>query len=306
MDKLLALKMFVESVDAKGFSAAARKLDLATSSVTRMIGALEAELGAVLLNRSTRQVTLTEAGVSYYQKARKILEDVAEADAQIMDRGDEPVGQLRVCVPVEFGRRLIAPHLGRFLARHPHLELDIDLSDELDDLLGGRYDVAIRLGAAAPNDELVCRKVGEFSRWVVASPGYLAEHGRPVEPDDLLQHCCLRFSYAGHRQVWTFVRAGDAQQVEVKGRLKSSNADVLRKAALAGAGVALLADWLVSTDVAKGTLARVLSDYEINPYRASSAINALYLPNHRGSRRVNTFIDFLTELLGTCNEYSKK
>lgn len=299
MDKLLALKMFVESVDAKGFSAAARKLDLATSSVTRMIGALEAELGAVLLNRSTRQVTLTEAGVSYYQKARKILEDVAEADAQIMDRGDEPVGQLRVCVPVEFGRRLIAPQLGRFLARHPHLELDIDLSDELDDLLGGRYDVAIRLGAAAPNDELVCRKVGEFSRWVVASPEYLAEHSRPVEPDDLLQHCCLRFSYAGHRQVWTFVHAGDAQQVEVKGRLKSSNADVLRKAALAGAGVALLADWLVSTDVAKGTLTRVLSDYEINPDRASSAINALYLPNHRGSRRVNTFIEFLAELLGT-------
>ncbi|WP_349970696.1 LysR family transcriptional regulator [Pseudomonas caspiana] len=299
MDKLLALKMFVESVDAKGFSAAARKLDLATSSVTRMIGALEAELGAALLNRSTRQVTLTEAGVSYYQKARKILEDVAEADAQIMDRGDEPVGQLRVCVPVEFGRRLIAPQLGRFLARHPHLELDIDLSDELDDLLGGRYDVAIRLGAAAPNDELVCRKVGEFSRWVVASPEYLAEHGRPVEPDDLLQHCCLRFSYAGHRQVWTFVHAGDTQQVEVKGRLKSSNADVLRKAALAGAGVALLADWLVSTDVAKGTLARVLSDYEINPDRASSAINALYLPNHRGSRRVNTFIEFLAELLGT-------
>lgn len=299
MDKLLALKMFVESVDAKGFSAAARKLDLATSSVTRMIGALEAELGAVLLNRSTRQVTLTEAGVSYYEKARKILEDVAEADAQIMDRGDEPVGQLRVCVPVEFGRRLIAPQLGRFLARHPHLELDIDLSDELDDLLGGRYDVAIRLGAAAPNDELVCRKVGEFSRWVVASPEYLAEHSRPVEPDDLLQHCCLRFSYAGHRQVWTFVHAGDAQQVEVKGRLKSSNADVLRKAALAGAGVALLADWLVSTDVAKGTLTRVLSDYEINPDRASSAINALYLPNHRGSRRVNTFIEFLAELLGT-------
>lgn len=299
MDKLLALKMFVESVDAKGFSAAARKLDLATSSVTRMIGALEAELGAVLLNRSTRQVTLTEAGVSYYEKARKILEDVAEADAQIMDRGDEPVGQLRVCVPVEFGRRLIAPQLGRFLARHPHLELDIDLSDELDDLLGGRYDVAIRLGAAAPNDELVCRKVGEFSRWVVASPEYLAKHGRPVEPDDLLQHCCLRFSYAGHRQVWTFVHAGDAQQVEVKGRLKSSNADVLRKAALAGAGVALLADWLVSTDVAKGTLTRVLSDYEINPDRASSAINALYLPNHRGSRRVNTFIEFLAELLGT-------
>ena len=299
MDKLSALKMFVEAVDAKGFSAAARKLDLATSSVTRMVDALETELGAVLLNRSTRQVTLTEAGARYYQKARKILEDVADADAQIMDRGDEPVGQLRVCVPVEFGRRLIAPHIGRFLARHPHLELDFNLSDDLDDLLGGRYDVAIRLGAAAPTDELVCRKIGEFSRWVVASPEYLAVNGHPDKPDDLLEHDCLRFSYAAHRQVWSFLRDGEARQVEVKGRLKSSNADVLREAALAGAGVALLADWLVSADVEQGTLTRVLSDYEINPDRAHSAINALYLPNHRGSRRVNSFINFLTEVLGT-------
>lgn len=299
MDKLLALKMFVESVDAKGFSAAARKLDLAASSVTRMIDALEAELGAVLLNRSTRQISVTQAGASYYQKARKILEDVAEADAQVMDRGDEPVGQLRVCVPVEFGRRRIAPHLGRFLARHPRLELDITLSDDLDDLLSGRYDVAIRLGEAATTDEWVCRKIGEFSRWVVASPEYLTAHGQPVEPGDLVQHCCLRFSYAANRQVWTFARDGHEQQIEVNGRLKSSNADVLRETALAGAGIALLADWLVGVDVNSGTLTRILSDYQINPNRSRSAINALYLPNHRGSKRINAFLEFLAEVLGT-------
>lgn len=299
MDKLLALKMFVESVDAKGFSAAARKLNLAASSVTRMIDALETELGAVLLNRSTRQITVTEAGASYYQKARKVLEDVAEADALIMDRGDEPVGHLRVCVPVEFGRRLIAPHLGRFLARYPQLELDITLSDDLDDLLSGRFDVAIRLGAAAPTDELVCRTIGQFSRWVVASPEYLAIHGQPFEPEDLLRHCCLRFSYATNRQLWTFMRDNQEQQVEIKGRLKSSNADILREAALAGAGVALLADWLVNADVTSGALTRVLHDYQVNPDRARSAINALYMPNHRGSKRVNAFIDFLGEILGT-------
>lgn len=298
MDKLLALRMFVEAVDAKGFSAAARKLELAASSVTRMIDALEAELGAVLLNRSTRQITVTEAGASYYQKARKILEDVAEADAQIMDRGDEPVGQLRICVPVEFGRRRIAPHLGRFLARHPRLELDITLSDDLDDLLSGRYDVAIRLGAAAPTEELVCRKIAGFSRWVVASPEYLTAQGQPLEPGDLVEHCCLRFSYANNRQVWTFVRDGQEQQIEVRGRLKSSNADVLREAALAGAGIALLADWLVDVDVSRGTLTRVLSDYQVNPDRTHSAINALYLPNHRGSKRINAFLDFLAEVLG--------
>lgn len=301
MDKLQALKMFVESVEASGFSAASRKLGVATSSVTRMIDALEADLGAVLLNRSTRQVTVTEAGAHYYQKARKILEDVAEADAQVTDRGDAPVGRLRVCVPVEFGRRVIAPHLSRFLAQHPQLELDITLSDELDDLLNGRYDVAVRLGAAAPTAELVCRKVGEFSRWMVASPDYLAIHGQPLAPEELRQHACLRFSYAANRQVWTFKRDGQEQQLEITGRLKSSDADVLRQAALGGAGVALLADWLVSDDVSRGALSRLLDDYEINPDKARSAINVLYLPNHRGSKRVNAFIDLLCQVLGTAH-----
>jgi DNA-binding transcriptional LysR family regulator len=297
MDKLLALKMFVESVDAQGFSAAARKLDLAPSSVARMIDALEAQLGAALLNRSTRQVTVTEAGASYYQQARKVLEDVARADAQIMDRGDEPVGQLRVCMPVEFGRRLIAPHLGRLLARYPQLELDVTLSDDLDSLLSGRFDVALRLGAAGANDDLVCRTLGQFSRWVVASPEYLTLHGTPTEPRELLAHSCLRFTHASSRQVWTFSQQGQEQQIEITGRLKSSNADVLREAALSGVGLALLADWLVKADVASGALTRVLSTYDINPNQTRSAINALYLPNHRGSKRVNAFIQFIEEVL---------
>lgn len=297
MDKLLALKMFIETVDARGFSAAARKLELAPSSVTRMIDALETELGAALLNRSTRQITLTEAGTAYYQKARKVLEDVADADALIMDRGDEPTGQLRVCVPVEFGRRLIAPHLGRFLLRYPRLELDITLSDDLDDLLGGRFDVAIRLGAAAANDGFICRKLGDFTRWVVASPAYLAEHGEPLTPDDLLDHCCLRFNYANLRQVWTFNRDGQAQPIEIKGRLKSSNADVLREATLSGTGIALLADWLVAADVARGALTRLLSTYEVNPDQSRTAINALYLPNQRGSKRVEAFIGLISAML---------
>ncbi|KFE53134.1 LysR family transcriptional regulator [Pseudomonas syringae] len=297
MDKLLALKMFVESVDARGFSAAARKLDLAPSSVTRMIDALEAQLGAALLNRSTRQITVTEAGASYYQQARQVLEDVARADAQIMDRGDQPVGQLRVCMPVEFGRRLIAPHLGNFLARYPQLELDVTLNDDLDNLLSGRFDVALRLGAARPNDDLVCRTIGRFSRWIVASPEYLTRYGIPTEPRELLAHSCLRFAHATNRHVWTFSQQGQEQQVEITGRLKSSNADVLREAALSGVGLALLADWLVKADVARGALTRVLSAYDINPNQTRSAINALYLPNHRGSKRVNAFIQFLEEVL---------
>lgn len=297
MDKLLALKLFVETVDARGFSAAARQAGVATSSVTRMVDALEAELGTVLLNRSTRQISLSEAGAAYYAKARAILDAVAEADAQVADRGEEPVGLLRVSVPVEFGRRLIAPHLGRLLARHPGLELNLTLSDEIVDLLGERIDVSIRLGNTLHNEDIVSRTVGKFQRWLVASPDYLATWPLPVEPDDLLQHECLRFDYGTPQQDWTFQRAGEARTVRIGGRLRSNNADMLREAALSGAGVALLADWLVRADVSSGRLTRLLEGYETNPGQAHTSINALYLPNHRGSRRVNAFIDFLEDIL---------
>ncbi|GAB7532129.1 LysR family transcriptional regulator [Pseudomonas sp. 3A(2025)] len=297
MDKLLAIKLFVESVDAQGFSAAARKLGLATSSVSRAIDALENQLGATLLNRSTRQISVTDAGARYYHKARRLLEDLSEADAEVADRGLEPVGSLRVCVPVEFGRRLIAPHLGQLLKRYPELTVDITLSDRFDDLLDGRFDVAIRLGAAAPDAEVVCRHLADFQRWTVASPAYLSAHGQPQHPEHLSAHACLRFNYGTARQVWRFSHGDEQTDVPIQGRLRSDNADVLRQAAIDDAGIALLADWLVAEDISAGRLVRVLEEWDGTPNRASNAINALYLPNHRGSRRVAAFIGFLQDIL---------
>ncbi|WP_060484454.1 LysR family transcriptional regulator [Pseudomonas sp. NBRC 111123] len=297
MDKLLAMKMFTATVDAQGFSAAARRLGVATSSVTRLVDALEAELGSTLLNRSTRQVSLTEAGARYYARARDIFDALEEADASVADRGDEPVGVLRLCLPVEFGRRVIAPHLGTFLARHPSLELDIDMSDRLDDLLDGRYDLSIRLGDPQPNDELVCRQLGRFQRWLVASPDYLARRGALLHPEQLLQHACLRFRYGQKARAWRLQRAHEVLELEVSGPLRSANADLLRETALAGSGIALLADWLVREEVAAGRLQRLLADWQVSPGNANDSINALYLPNHRGSRRVNAFIGFCEGLL---------
>lgn len=297
MDKLAAMKMFVATVDAQGFSAAARMLGVAPSSVTRLVDALEAELGATLLNRSTRQVSLTEAGARYYERSRGILEALEEADASVADRGDEPVGVLRLCLPVEFGRRVIAPHLGRFMALHPALELDIDMSDRLDDLLDGRYDLSIRLGDPAPDDELVCRQLGTFDRWLVASPAYLAGREALVHPRQLLEHACLRFRYGQKGRPWRLRRAEEALELDVSGPLRSANADMLRETALAGSGIALLADWLVREDVVAGRLHRVLGDWQASPGAASDSINALYLPNHRGSRRVKAFISFCESLL---------
>ncbi|MBC3414135.1 LysR family transcriptional regulator [Pseudomonas sp. SWRI51] len=297
MDKLLAIKAFMATVEAQGFSAAARRQGVATSSVTRLVDALEAQLGATLLNRSTRQVSLTEAGASYYQRARDILEALAEADARVGDRGEEPVGVLRLCLPVEFGRRVIAPHLGGFLAQHPGLELDIDLSDRFDDLLDGRYDLTIRLGEPAPSDELVCRPLGRFERWLVASPGYLAQLPALEHPRQLADCACLRFRYGQSARPWRLRGDGQDVELDVSGPLRSANADLLREAAIAGTGVALLADWLVREDVAAGRLQRLFSDWEVSPGAASATINALYLPNHRGSRRVMAFVKFCEALL---------
>lgn len=297
MDKLLALKAFVETVRCGGFSAAARSLGMATSSVTRLVSSLEAELQSVLLNRSTRQVGMTQAGQAYFERAVAILEALAQADAAVCDGGDQARGRLDVSAPVEFGRRVIAPHLDRLLERHPELELNLRLSDALIDLPGERVDVAVRLGSTLLSDDVVSVGLGEFARWLVASPAYLAGHPAIDEPQALLSHQCLRFDFGTGMPPWQFTAADGHQEVAVRGRLQSNNADVLREAALAGQGVALLADWLVRDDVASGRLVRVLDHHVVSPGSASGAISALYLPNQRGSRRVAAFVAFLRELL---------
>lgn len=298
MDKLLALNMFVETVRCGGYAAAARKLGISTSSVTRQVAALEKALGASLLNRTTRHTRVTAAGQSYFEKAVAILDAVDQADALVSDRGDDVQGRLRISVPVEFGRRIIAPHLGQLLDRHPGLEISLSLGDQVSDLLSEQIDVSVRLGSSRVSDDIVCKQVGRFQRWVVASPQYLRRHPAPRDPQALLDHPCLRFDFGGAHTQWTFQHDTQTVQVDVQGRLQSNNADILREAAIAGSGVALLADWLVREDVAAGTLVRLLEHYEVNPGSASGCINALYLPNHRGSRRISVFIEFLEGVLG--------
>ncbi len=221
MDKLLALKMFVETVRCGGYSSAARKLGLSTSSVTRQVAGLESELGASLLNRTTRNTSVTLAGQAYFDKAVAILEAIDEADASVADRGSEAQGHLRASVPVEFGRRIIAPHLGRLLERHPGLEISLSLSDRVSDLISERIDVSVRLGSSVVSDDIVSKKIGDFQRWVVASPDYLARTGLPRQPSDLLEHQCLRFDYGGVHQDWTFQGDEEPQRLGVQGRLQS-------------------------------------------------------------------------------------
>ncbi|MBR7890448.1 LysR family transcriptional regulator [Burkholderia multivorans] len=297
MDKFSALRAFVEVAEAGGFSSAGRRLELAASSVVRAVDALEASLGTVLLNRTTRQVTLSDAGAVYYARAKQLLEELAEADALVADRGAEPSGPLRVSVPVAYGLRRIAPHVAAFLARYPKLDLDLQLTDERVDLVTGRIDVAIRLGEAAPSAEFVARPLGAFHRYVVASHDYLDARGTPTTPAELVDHACLRFHFGGDQQAWSFADAHGTTKVLVAGRLKSNHSEVLREAALDSAGIALLPDWLVDADVQSGRLRRLFEQYDVTPGAARSVVTALYLPNQRGSKRVAAFIDFVETLV---------
>jgi DNA-binding transcriptional LysR family regulator len=297
MDKLAALRAFVEVAESGGFSSAARRLDLAASSVVRSVDALEESLGTVLFNRTTRQVTLSDAGTTYYTRAKKLLDDLADADASVSDREGEPSGPLRVSVPVAFGSRLIAPYIASFLSSYPKIELDVRLSDSIVDLVAERIDVAIRLGEAASMADVVSKRLDTFKRCVVASPDYVLARGHPALPDALADHECLRFTYGAEPQVWTFSRDGTDTRVAIRGRLKANSSEVLREAVLGGAGIALLPDWLVRADIAAGRLTELFAEFDSRPNDAQAVVNALYLPNQRGSRRVGAFIDFVSSLI---------
>lgn len=293
MDKLQALRAFMDVAQTGGFSKAAQRQGVATSSVTRLIDGLEAALGVALLTRSTRRVALTDAGSAYLEQVARLLSDLDEADASVSDGGAEAVGPLRVSVPVTFGRLCLGPHIADFMRAHPRLTLDLVLSDTPLDLGAERIDVAVRIGTPEHQPQLIVRTLADHCRYVVASPAYLACHGTPATPEDLGLHECLRFAYQAGSQRWSFLRGGQALAVEVTGRLAANNADILREAVLGGGGIALLAHWLVEDDVRAGRLQRLFADYAINPQDQRVSVYAAYLPNRRHSRKVHAFLEFL-------------
>jgi len=287
----------VAVAEAGGFSKAARQLGVATSSLTRLVDALEEQLGTALLTRTTRAVTLTDSGRTYLEQIGPLLSELEQADESISDQGGDAIGPLRVSAPVTFARLFLGPHVSRFLSEHPRVSLDMDLSDGIADLASDRVDVAVRIGVPEHQAGLVVRHLADHERYVVASPSYLDAHGRPDAPEQLSDHDCLRFAYRQGPQRWTFTKGTDAQdcrKVDVRGRLSANNADILREAVLGGQGIALLAEWLVGDDVRAGRLVRLFAGWQINPLSDGACIYAAYLPNRRNSRKVQAFIEFLS------------
>jgi DNA-binding transcriptional LysR family regulator len=292
MDKLEALKAFREVANLGGFSKAALRLRVATSSVTRLIDSLEESLGAPLLTRSTRKVTLTDTGAAYLEQVSRLLAELAEADESVADTGTEPVGPLRVCMPVTYGRLFFGPRLASFLETHPRVTLDLILSDLSVDLTAERIDLAVRVGESWKEPNLKIRKLGEQHLFVVASHEYLARRGVPASPGKLSDHECMRYSnQLGQR--WKFVRGDEVERVEVSGRLTVNSSGVVREAALGGHGIALLPEWLVAEDIRSGRMRRLFEEHQVNPGDETAGVYAAYLPNREHSRKVQALLAFL-------------
>lgn len=280
--------MFVAVVDSGSFSAAARLLDLTPSAVSRTIDRIEGRLGVRLLLRSTRVLTLTAEGQVYLQAARRILADLDDVEQEIADQG-APRGRLRVSAALSHGRLCVVPLLGEFVRRHPHILVDIALTDMLVDVAGGQADVAIRFGPLA-DSALTARKVGDTGRLIVASPDYLARHGTPRVPEDLLGHNCLNFNFRRVEPTWPFRRDGQDFSLCVQGNIEANNGETLGQLAAHGVGVTRVGAFSVVEEIASGQLVPLLEEY--NPGDAE-LIHAVFVGGANTPARVRAFVDFL-------------
>ena len=287
MNELAQLEVFVRVVADGGFTAAAASLGVSKSFVSRQLGALEDRLGARLLNRTTRKLTLTDVGSGFYDRCRRILDELTEAEGTVTSLQTSPRGTLRVALPMSFGVEHVTPEIARFLERHPDLHVEMDLSDRRVDLLGEGFDLAIRIGALS-DSSMIARKLASSCMVLVASPAYLDAPGRPTRAAELRQHACLQYTYSPTGQSWRFTEGGHEVTVTGEGRVTANNGEALREMAKAGQGIARLPDFIVNASLADGSLERVLPDTS-----ESGTIWAVYPHNRHLSAKVRLFVEFL-------------
>ncbi len=286
------MAVFTAIVEQGSLSAAARMLGLTPSAVSRIVARIETRLGVRLLVRTTRTLTLTTEGEAYLRAARRILADLTEVEGAIADQAS-PRGRLRVTASLAHGRLYIVPLLGDFTARYPGILIDLNLSDRIVDVLAGQADVAVRFGQLA-DSPLTARKLGENGRVVVASPGYLARHGAPQVPEDLLAHNCMSFNFRRAEPGWPFRRDGRDYALAVTGSIEANNGESLAQLARAGIGVARVGRFAVVDDLASGALVPLLESF--NP-QDREPLHALFVGGTAMAARVRVFVDFLVERL---------
>ncbi|MGF1592001.1 MAG: LysR family transcriptional regulator [Kiloniellaceae bacterium] len=259
MSEMENLRLFVEVIDSGGFNRAARRLGISKSIVSRRIAQIEADLGARLLTRTTRGISPTEAGVEFKARSERLLADYEEAREAVARRAGEVVGLLRLAVPLAFGLRHVAPVVAELARLHPRLEFDVSYSDRVVDLIGERFDAAIRIGNLR-DSPLVARRIAPGRAVVVASPDYLDRRGSPRVPGDLAAHDCL--IYTGSLDAdWQFRSGRRLVAIRPQGRLRSDSGEALVRWAVAGLGIAMVPTFLVSDEIARGDLLPLLLDY---------------------------------------------
>ncbi|MGY4511696.1 LysR family transcriptional regulator [Bradyrhizobium sp. USDA 3650] len=290
-DRLQELTVFVRAAESGSFSKAARELGLSQPSVSRIIGELEARLGVKLLLRTTRRITVTDAGALFLTRAREVLADIE--DAEDAARGvDSLRGTLRVTMPVVYGTRNIIPRLPKFLRAHPLLRVELSVADERQDLVVEGTDVAIRLGPL--NDSgFGARKLATLPRFLVAAPSYLAERGTPKTPTDLASHDCIFGPGLFGRTTWSFTRNGAETSVDVRGRISTDSGAGMFASVLAGLGIAMMSPVMAGPEIASGALVPLLKSYKLAPVE----LYAVFPAGPRPSTKVRALVDFLAEVL---------
>jgi DNA-binding transcriptional LysR family regulator len=283
-------EVFFSVVEANGFGAAAKRLETTPASVSRRVKALEQRLGVRLLQRTTRRLSLTEAGERYFREGRRLLHELDDLEQALTASGCALEGELRVIAPMSFGQRRLAPLVARFAALNNKLRISLILDDRETDLIDAAADLAIRIGYPA-DSSMIARAIAPVPRHVCASPRYLERRGYPQSPEDLLHHDCLHYNLISEREEWTFLGADGEQTLVIKGSFCSNNGDVLAQAAMQGLGITLLPNFIVEEGLADGRLVKLLEDYE----RASLTLFALYPSRQHVPAKTRKFLEYLLD-----------
>jgi len=288
IEHLSDLDLFAKIVERGSLTEAGREMGLSPASASKRLTRLETALNARLITRTTRHVRPTEDGEAFYQKAKAILSEVEAAEAEVSRATREPRGHLRVSMPAGFGRAHVAPLLVEFIKIYRQVEIDVHLTDRVQDLIAEGIDVSIRV-AELKDSSLIARKLADNRRVICASPAYLEAHGKPLTPKDLTDHACVILH---GQETWRLQGADGTQTVRVNGPLASNNSDVLKGAVLAGIGVALKSMWDVQDELRSGALVPVLENYATSP---GVAIYAVYPSARHLTARTRALLDFLIE-----------
>jgi len=288
--EIVGLQTFVTVVEVSSFSRAAEKLDSTTAAVSRRVASLEKRLSTRLLNRTTRSMSLTEAGERYYRDIVDILRALEEADARAAGEAADPTGTLRITAPLSFGVRRLGPVLSEFMELHPHLRVLLQLDDGYRDIISEGLDVAIRIGEIKEST-LIARRITNVRRYLCASTDYLARKGVPSTPVDLANHACLHYNNILLREEWTLTGPDGPETVAVSGPLSANNGDVLREAAIRSQGIVILPDFLSEEDLEQGRLERILTDYSPSDF----GLYAVWASRNFTPTKIRTLVDFLIE-----------